>query len=98
MKIDWLHSDLIGWLATIVFMTSYIPKSPAMLRRIQALASCLWLSYGVVIHSVPMIVANCLVAAVALYSSFTKSAASASAPITPARLPRPGETISGAST
>ena len=38
MKTDWLHSDLIGWLATIVFMTSYIPKSPAMLRRIQALA------------------------------------------------------------
>jgi hypothetical protein len=63
MKGDW-----IGWLATIVFMTSYISKSPALLRRIQALASCLWLTYGVVIHSVPMIVANALVAAVALYS------------------------------
>ena len=66
MKGDW-----IGWLATIVFMTSYISKSPALLRRIQALASCLWLTYGVVIHSVPMIVANALVAAVALYSSFS---------------------------
>jgi hypothetical protein len=66
MKGDW-----IGWLATIVFMTSYMSKSPAALRRIQALASCLWLTYGVVIHSVPMIVANALVAAVALYSSFS---------------------------
>jgi uncharacterized protein with PQ loop repeat len=65
MKGDW-----IGWLATTVFMTSYLSKSPAMLRRIQALASCLWLTYGVVIHSVPMIVANALVAVVALYSSF----------------------------
>lgn len=72
MKNDW-----IGWLATAVFMTSYIAKSPAMLRRIQALASCLWLTYGVVIHSVPMIVANALVAVVALYSSF-KSAKSSS--------------------
>jgi hypothetical protein len=65
MKGDW-----IGWLATTVFMTSYLSKSPIMLRRIQALASCLWLTYGVVIHSVPMIVANALVAVVAVYSSF----------------------------
>ncbi len=72
MKNDW-----IGWLATAVFMTSYLSKNPAMLRRIQALASCLWLTYGVVIHSVPMIVANALVAVVAFYSSF-KSAKSSS--------------------
>ena len=71
MKNDW-----IGWLATAVFMTSYISKSPAMLRRIQALASCLWLTYGIVIHSVPMIVANALVAVVAFYSSFKSAKAS----------------------
>ncbi len=69
-----MKSDWIGWLATAVFMTSYVSKSPAMLRRIQALASCLWLTYGIMIHSVPMIVANALVAAVALYSSFSSSA------------------------
>jgi len=65
-----MSNDWIGWLATAVFMTSYVSKSPVMLRRIQALASCLWLTYGVMIHSLPMIVANSLVAAVALYSSF----------------------------
>jgi uncharacterized protein with PQ loop repeat len=65
-----VKSDWIGWLATAVFMTSYLSKNPAMLRRIQALASCLWLTYGVVIHSMPMIVANALVAVVAFYSSF----------------------------
>ena len=64
MKNDW-----IGWLATMVFMTSYLVKSPIRLRQIQALASCLWLTYGLMIHSVPMVVANALVAAVALYSS-----------------------------
>ncbi len=62
--------DLIGWLATAVFMTSYLAKSPVGLRRIQAVASCLWLTYGLMIHSVPMVVANFLVAVVALYSSF----------------------------
>jgi uncharacterized protein with PQ loop repeat len=71
MKYDW-----IGWLATAVFMTSYISKSPIMLRRIQALASCLWLTYGVMIHSVPMIVANALVAVVALYSSISSAKSS----------------------
>ena len=74
-----MKSDWIGWLATGVFMTSYLTKSPAMLRRLQALASCLWLAYGIMIHSVPMIVANFLVAAVALYSSF--SAAKSNRPV-----------------
>jgi hypothetical protein len=70
-----MRGDWVGWLATLVFMTSYLSKSPVMLRRIQGLASCLWLTYGLVIHSVPMIVANLLVAVVAFYSSF-KSAKS----------------------
>lgn len=67
--------DWVGWLATAVFMTSYMSKSPAALRRIQACASCLWLAYGVAIHSVPMIVANALVAVVAIYSSMRSSPA-----------------------
>jgi hypothetical protein len=65
MKGDW-----IGWLATMVFMTSYLSKNPAMLRRLQGFASCLWLTHGIVIRSVPVIVANFLVAVVAFYSSF----------------------------
>ena len=71
------RNDWIGWLATAVFMTSYLVKSPVRLRQIQALASCLWLTYGVMIHSAPMIVANALVAAVALYSAFSSSASAA---------------------
>ncbi len=40
-----------------------------MLRRIQAGAACLWIAYGVALHSFPVVVANVIVAAAALYSS-----------------------------
>src|SRR5260370_38961084 len=54
--------DYIGWLATATFASSYFSKHPARLRRIQALAALLWMSYGVLIHAVPIIVANLIVA------------------------------------
>ena len=63
-------SDYIGWLATATFASSYFAKHPATLRRIQALAALLWMSYGVLIHAVPIIVANLIVAALAVFSSF----------------------------
>jgi len=65
--IDWL-----GWLATAVFLTSYFTKQSTTLRRIQGLAACLWAVYGVLIHALPVIVANLLVAGVALASSFRR--------------------------
>ncbi len=63
-------SDYIGWLATATFASSYFAKHPATLRRIQALAALLWMSYGVLIHAVPIIVANLIVAGLAVFSSF----------------------------
>jgi hypothetical protein len=33
-------------------------------------AACLWVTYGVIIHAPPVIVANVVVAGVAVYSSF----------------------------
>lgn len=64
MKADW-----IGWLATAVFMVSYLVKGPVRLRRVQGVAAGLWALYGVLIHSLPVIVANILVASVAIASS-----------------------------
>ena len=64
--------DWIGWLATGVFLTSYFAKQSATLRRIQGLAACLWAFYGVLIHALPIIVANLLVAGVAIASSFQR--------------------------
>ena len=65
-----LSPDWIGWLATAVFTSSYFSKQPGALRRIQAVAALLWLLYGIMIHSLPVIVANMLVAGAAFASSF----------------------------
>lgn len=62
--------DGIGWLATAVFMSSYFSKRATTLRRIQGAAACLWALYGVLIHALPIVVANVLVAGVAIASSF----------------------------
>jgi hypothetical protein len=64
-----MPADWVGWLATAVFMVSYFVKGPVRLRRVQGVAAGLWTLYGVLIHSLPVIVANILVASVAIASS-----------------------------
>jgi hypothetical protein len=64
-----MSHDLIGWFATAVFMVSYFVKGPVQLRRVQGVAAGLWALYGVLIDSLPVIVANILVASVAIASS-----------------------------
>ena len=64
-----LTPDWIGWLATAIFLASYSCKDQGKLRRVQALAAVLWVVYGTILHAVPIVVANLLVAGVALYSS-----------------------------
>jgi uncharacterized protein with PQ loop repeat len=68
MTIEW-----IGWVATAIFMSSYLCKDPQALRRTQAAAACLWVAYGVIIQATPIVVANLLVAAIAIYSSVVTS-------------------------
>jgi hypothetical protein len=67
MTIDW-----IGWIATAIFVSSYACKDPVALRRVQALAASLWVVYGAIIHATPVVVANLLVAGLAVYSSFKR--------------------------
>ena len=74
------HVDWIGWLATAVFLVSYFTKGPRGLRRVQGVAAGLWALYGVLIHSLPIVGANILVASVAVISSFRKPSALASPP------------------
>jgi hypothetical protein len=62
--------DMIGWVATAIFAGSYLCKDPMTLRRVQALAACLWAVYGAVIGALPVLVANLLVAGFAGWSSF----------------------------
>jgi hypothetical protein len=61
--------DGVGWMATAVFTISYFSKDPAKLRWIQSVAALFWITYGVMIHSKPVIAANIIVAGAAAYSS-----------------------------
>jgi hypothetical protein len=74
MRLDW-----IGWIATAVFGASYLFKEPSLLRRVQAGAALLWVIYGLIIHAFPVVVANVVVAGMAVYSSL---------PVARARAPR----------
>jgi hypothetical protein len=51
-------------------MTSYFAKGSIALRRIQGAAASLWALYGILIHAWPVIMANILVASVAVATSF----------------------------
>jgi len=66
--------EWIGWVATTAFAASYFCRQPATLRRVQALAALLWIGYGIIINAPPVIVANVVVAAIALGSSFQRTA------------------------
>ena len=62
-------TDWIGWVATALFLASYACTDQRKLRLTQAAAAVLWMGYGAMLHAVPIVVANLLVAAVAVYSS-----------------------------
>jgi hypothetical protein len=65
-----LFPDGLGWAATAVFAASYFFKEPVKLRLTQALAAALWIIYGQLIHSLPVVVANLIVSSLALYSAW----------------------------
>lgn len=74
-----MNAEWIGWVATAAFASSYVSKDPATLRRIQAGAALLWIAYGVYMHAMPVVVANLIVAAVALVSTLRRAPAAATA-------------------
>jgi hypothetical protein len=63
----------IGWIATACFGLSYFFKKPATLRLIQAGAALLWITYGLLIHAMPVVVANVIVAAAAVWSTLANT-------------------------
>ena len=68
-------TEAIGWVGTVAFATSYFLRTAAALRRMQALAACLWIGHGVMIASKPVVAANLLVALGAMVSMRRKSGA-----------------------
>ena len=75
-----LTPDWIGWVATATYLVSYFCKDQRKLRRVQGVAAVLWAVYGVILHAIPIVVANLLVAGVALYSSLPRGIKRASVP------------------
>jgi hypothetical protein len=61
-------ADTIGWIATLVFVGSYFFARPAALRVCQMLGAVLWIGYGCLIASKPVIASNLLVFAAATWT------------------------------
>jgi hypothetical protein len=75
--------EWIGWVATAVFGASYFCKEETTLRRIQAFAAVLWIAYGVLIKAPPVIVANVVVASLALASTLRRAPHAVKDPVEP---------------
>ena len=60
--------DTFGWMATAVFVASYFFSKPAMLRGLQMVGAALWMTFGLLIASKPVIVSNVLVFAAAAWT------------------------------
>lgn len=60
----------LGWVATTVFVASYFCSRPGRLRAVQMGGAILWVTYGIVIHAAPVIVANLLVFGAAAWTTF----------------------------
>jgi len=65
-------ADTVGWTATAVFVASYFFSRPAMLRGLQMLGAVLWIVFGVLIASKPVIASNVLVFAAAAWTLFRR--------------------------
>ena len=63
-------SDWIGWLAMAAFASSYFFKDSRALRRVQALAAGLWISYGLLGHAYPVVASNLVIAVLAAWSAW----------------------------
>jgi hypothetical protein len=61
--IEWL-----GWIATGVFVGSYLCRTSGRLRAVQMAGAVLWIAYGALISSMPVIASNSLVLVAAAWT------------------------------
>ncbi len=60
--------ELLGWAATATFVGSYFFPRPSLLRGAQMAGAVLWITYGLLIRELPVIVANVLVFSAAAWT------------------------------
>jgi uncharacterized protein with PQ loop repeat len=71
--------QILGWVATAVFVGSYFFVRPAALRAVQMAGAVLWIVYGFLIEATPVIAANALVFTAAAWTFFARTPSSVTA-------------------
>lgn len=61
--------EAIGWAATFLFACSYFFSSRQVLQVIQASSALLWVGYGFIIQSMPVVIANVIIISAAIFVS-----------------------------
>lgn len=69
MNVSPLLVDTVGWVATAVFTASFLFSDAARLRTVQICGAVVWIAYGLLIASPPVVVANVLVFVVACWTT-----------------------------
>ena len=69
-----MSADWIGWVATAVFVGSYLCTRAEALRRVQMVGAALWIGYGVLVQAAPVVTANVLVFGAAAWASWRRPA------------------------
>ena len=70
-------TEILGWIATAVFVASYFFSRPGLLRMTQMGGAALWVLYGFLIGAIPVIAANVLVLTAAAWTLLRGKATSA---------------------
>ncbi len=66
---DSILIETVGWIATAVFTISFLFADAVRMRAVQICGAILWMGYGLLIGSVPVVVANILVFVVACWTT-----------------------------
>jgi hypothetical protein len=64
--------ELLGWLATAVFISSYFFTEQSRLRWAQGMGASLWVVYGLTIGAWPVVTANVLVLMAAMWTTLRR--------------------------
>jgi hypothetical protein len=61
--------ELLGWIATVIFVMSYFCKRAEVLGRVQMAGAAIWILYGLLMQAAPVVAANSLVMLAAAWTA-----------------------------
>jgi hypothetical protein len=61
--------EVLGWIATAVFVGSYFFTRAEVLVRVQMAGAVMWVAYGLLMRAPPVVVANVLVLGAAAWKA-----------------------------